>query len=582
MLDLKIIGGTVVDGTGGEPFVADVGVRDGRIAELGRVTAASRQTIDADGALVTPGFVDIHTHFDGQISWDETLAPSIHHGVTTCVLGNCGVGFAPLRAGTEDRLINLMEGVEDIPGSALAEGIRWNWNSMPEYMDAIDDTPHSLNFAVQIPHDPLRLYVMGARAEALEPATDADIHAMSQLAREALEAGAIGISTGRTDIHRTAEGQWTPSSEATANELNGLAQSFHGLDRGVIQVVSDFDLFRSADSFDKEFDLVEGMARVAKRPLSMTWLQREPGAHQWRLIRDRVEQAHAQGLTMRLQTAARGIGVINGLDASFHAFVGKPGYKSIADLPLPERAARMREPELRERILSEASEPLAGDGSSIPPFVDQLLAQVDQLAGRMFALTDGFDYEPEPSSSFSAIAQRQAQQPIAAIYDYLAEGSGENLIYFPVFNYAPGSLDEVWEMLNHPLALSGLGDAGAHVGTICDASFPTTMLTHWTRDRTRGPRLPLPKVVEMLSSRNARHMGFSDRGVIGMGMHADLNVIDYAKLKLRKPVVVRDLPAGGRRFLQRADGYVATIVSGDCVQRDGEVTDARPGRLLRA
>ncbi|MDX2039995.1 MAG: amidohydrolase family protein [Acidobacteriota bacterium] len=581
MLDLKISGGTLIDGSGGERFTADVGVREGRIVEIGNLTESAQQTIDASGAIVTPGFVDIHTHFDGQVTWDETFSPSIYHGVTTVVMGNCGVGFAPVRSGEEERLINLMEGVEDIPGSALAEGIRWAWSSFPQFMDALDRIPHSLDFLVQAPHDPIRMFVMGARAEANEKATEDDIAAMRAIVREALEAGAAGFSIGRTDNHRTAEGKWTPSSEADARELNGIAEAFRGLNRGVLQAVSDFDLLRSPERFDAEFDLLEGMAAAAGRPLSMTWLQREPGAEQWKLIQSRAEQSDAKGLPMRLQTAARGIGVINGLDASFHPFIGFPTFKSISKLPLAERAAKMREPEIKARILSEKSERLAGDGSSIPPLVDILLAQIDLLAARMFPLGDELDYEPELAKSFLVQAKMRGIRPIEAIYDYLSQGDGGNLIYFPIFNYGPNSLDVVFQMLNHPLALAALSDAGAHVGTVCDASFPTSMLAFWTRDRQRGEQLPLERVVEMLTSRNTRHLGLTDRGLLQVGKKADLNVIDYDRLQLLKPELTRDLPAGGKRFVQRANGYLATIVSGEVVAREGTISDNRPGRLVR-
>ncbi|HMV81604.1 MAG TPA: amidohydrolase family protein [Blastocatellia bacterium] len=582
MLDLKITGGTLVDGTGGEAFTADVGVRDGRIVEIGSISEAAQQTLSADGAIVTPGFVDIHTHFDGQATWDETFSPSIYHGVTTVVMGNCGVGFAPVHRGEEARLINLMEGVEDIPGSALAEGIRWQWSSFPEYLDALEAAPHSIDFLAQVPHDPLRMFVMGTRAEANEKATDDDIAAMRRLAREALAAGAVGLSIGRTDNHRTAEGKWTPSSEADARELNGLAEAFDGLGYRVLQAVSDFDLLRAPERFDAEFDLLEGMARRAARPLSMTWLQREPGAEQWKQIRARAEQANAQGLTMRLQTAARGIGVINGLDASFHPFMGFPTYKSLAHLPPAERAAQLRQPEIKARVLAEKSERLAGDGTAIPPLVDILLAQIDLLAARMFPLTAEVNYEPTLAQSFLAQAKGRGVSALEALYDYLTAGDGSNLLYFPIFNYGPGSLDVVEEMLRHPLALVALSDAGAHVGTVCDASFPTTLLSYWTRDRQRGRRLSLSQAVEMLTARNADYLGLQDRGRLAVGKKADINVINYEQLRATMPELKRDLPAGGKRFVQRADGFVATIVSGTIAALEDNITDARPGKLVRA
>ena len=584
MLDTVIEGGTVVDGSGAAPFNADVGLQGGRIVEIGRITAAARERIAAHGTWVTPGFIDIHTHYDGQASWDETFSPSIHHGVTTLVMGNCGVGFAPLRRGEQDRLIRLMEGVEDIPGVALAEGVRFNWESFPQYMDALDAQPHSLDYLVQVPHDPVRMAVMGERAVAQEVATDADIAAMRDLVREALLAGAAGFSTGRSDNHRTSRGEETPASEAGVAELAGLAHAFEGLHHGVVQLVSDFDLLRGPQRFDAEFDLVETLARASGRPLSMTWLQRDPGGDQWQRIRERVESAVAAGLPLYLQTAARGIGVINGLDASFHPFMGFPGYQDVAQLPLAARAAALRDPRRKARILAEKSLPLAGDGTPIPPLVDLLLPMIEMISARLFPLgtneSEAPDYEPGLASSFYARAKQRGVTALEAIYDFLAEGDGANLIYFPIFNYNAGNLDVLHSMLEHPRALCGLGDAGAHVGTICDASFSTFMLTHWARDRAGG-RLSLEQVVHMLSARNAAYLGLRDRGRIALGQRADLNVIDPQRLGVGAPRLVRDLPAGGKRFLQQGLGYVGTWVAGQCVQRDGAVNSARPGRLVR-
>jgi N-acyl-D-aspartate/D-glutamate deacylase len=580
MLDWLIEGGTVVDGTGAAPFAADVGVRDGRIVEVGRVTAAARERVDARGAWVTPGFVDIHTHYDGQASWDETFSPSIHHGVTTVVMGNCGVGFAPLRPGRQADLIALMEGVEDIPGVALTEGVRFDWQTFPQYMDALDAMPHSLDFCVQVPHDPVRMAVMGERAVAQQAATPEDIAAMRAIVREALRCGAAGFSTGRTDNHRTAAGQETPASEAGAAELCGIAAAFEGLDHGVVQVVSDFDLLRGPQNFDREFDLVEQLARASGRPLSMTWLQRDPGGDQWKAVRARVDAAVAAGLPLYLQTAARGIGVINGLDASFHPFVGFPGYKEVARLPLAERAAALRDPARKARILSEQHERMAGDGTPIPPLVDILLARIELIAGRMFALGVVPDYEPRVAQSFLVRARQRGTSALEALYDHLAEGDGSNLIYFPIFNYNDGTLDAVHEMLRHPRALFGLADSGAHVGTVCDASFNTFMLTHWVRDRA-GERLALEQAVEMMTLRNARYLGLGDRGRIAPGMRADLNLIDPARLSVGVPRLVHDLPAGGKRFLQQGEGYLGTWVSGCCVVRGDLVTGERPGRLVR-
>ena len=593
VFDLVIRGATVFDGTGGEPVIADVAVRDGVIVEVGRVAGAATEIVDAHGAWLTPGFIDIHTHYDGQATWDETFSPSIHHGVTTLVMGNCGVGFAPVCTGREDRLINLMSGVEDIPGSALTEGMRWGWQSFPEYMDALDRMPHSLDFLCQVPHDALRMFVMGERGEARAAATAADIDQMRLQLREALEAGACGFSTGRSDNHRTSEGLETPAADAAATELCGVVQAFVGLDYGVLQVVSDFDLLRGDPSdnassrarFAAEFDLVEQVARAAGRPTSMSWLQRDPGGWQYLAMQQRVDAAVAQGLPLYLQAAARGIGVVIGLDASFHPFMGFPAYQPLAALPLAERARSMREPTMKTALLAEKSARLAGDGTPIPPLVDILLAQIELIAARMFPLTQPFNYEPAVQHSFYVRAKQRGVTALEALYDYLAEGDGNNLIYFPIFNYNNGNLDAVADMLRHPRALSALADAGAHVGTVCDASFTTYLLTHWgagqPHARATGT-LPVAQLVEMLTRRNARYLGLTDRGVIALGMRADLNLIDPARLAPGKLGIVRDLPAGGRRFLQKGEGYLATWVAGVCVQRDGEITSARPGRLVRS
>ena len=580
MLDCLIKNGTLVDGTGQKPFVADIGIQGGRISQIGQINESAEETIDATGLWVTPGFIDLHTHYDGQVTWDECFTPSIYHGVTTVVMGNCGVGFAPKRPGTEDDLVKLMEGVEDIPGAALHEGIVWNWESFPEYMNALSASPHSLDFLVQVPHDPLRMYVMKERALAQEAATPEDINQMRSLLREALEAGAVGFSTGRSDNHRTSEGKETPAAEASHAELTGLAQAFKGLSHGVVQMVSDYNLLNGPAEFEAEFDLVEAIAKASGKSLSLTWLQRDPGGEQYLRIQDRVEKAVANGLPLYMQTAARGIGVLNGLDASFHPFMGFPSYKEVAHLPLAERAVALRDPARKARILSEKTERLAGDGSSIPPLVDILLAKIDMISGRMFPLETTLNYEPSVMESFLVRAKQKGVKPLDVIYDHLSAGNGEGLIYFPIFNYNEGNLDTVRKMLDHPRALSGLSDAGAHVGTVCDASFTTFMLTHWVQGREKDT-LPLETVIEMLTQRNAKYLGLKDRGVLKVGMRADINAIDPQQLSVGMPQLVRDLPAGGKRFLQKATGYVATWVAGELVQHKGEITSARPGHLVR-
>jgi N-acyl-D-aspartate/D-glutamate deacylase len=579
--DLAIVGGMIVDGTGGPEFRGDVGIAEGRIVAVGELDGRATQTIDADGAIVTPGFVDIHTHYDGQVSWDDALAPSSLHGVTTCVMGNCGVGFAPVRSGDRARLVELMEGVEDIPGSALAEGIRWGWESVPQYMQAIDATPHAIDFGVQVPHDALRMFVMGERAVAEEAATDHDIQAMRDLTREALLGGAIGFTTGRTDNHRTARGRPTPASEASVRELVGIAGAMKGLRHGVLQAVSDFDMMAAEDRFDAEFDVLERMVEAADgHPLSVSLMQRDQAPQQWRRILARAEQAHARGTPIRVQVAPRPIGVLLGLQATFHPFMGYPSFKEVAARPLPERVAALREPERRARILAEKTDKLAGDGSAIPPLADLLLANIDALGHRIFRLGEAPDYEPAPKTSIGAQAQREGVSVLACLYDALLERNGEALLYFPLYNFGAGNLDPVHEMLTHPLALPGLSDGGAHVGTICDASFPTFALTYWGRDRPRG-RLPVTQLVRMQTHDTATWVGLHDRGLVKVGAKADLNVIDLGSLRLLPPRLVADLPAGGRRLLQAAEGYRATIVSGRVIARDGALTSERPGRLAR-
>jgi N-acyl-D-aspartate/D-glutamate deacylase len=580
MIELKIVGGVVVDGTGAPAFSADVGIDGGRIVAVGDCPGPARRTIDARGAHVLPGFVDIHTHYDGQVSWDEELSPTSLHGVTTCMMGSCGVGFAPVRPGGEEALIELMEGVEDIPGSALAEGIPWGWESFADYMAAIDRMPHSIDYLLQVPHDPLRMYVMRERAVAGELATDDDIVQMRDLLRAALDAGAAGFSTGRSDNHRTARGAATPASEVCARELTGLARAFDGLGHGVLQAVSDFDMMAGPERFDPEFDLIEAMAAASGgRPLSISTMQRDHAPEQWRQILARAERAARRGLDVRCQVAARGIGVLLGLEATFHPFMGFPSYKAIAKLPLEQRVAQMRNPAFRARILTEKSEKVAGDGTPIPPLADFFLANLDMVALRLYPLGERPDYEPKFDTCLAAEAMRSGLPVLERIYDALLEDDGKSLLYFPIYNYTGLDLAVVREMLTHPRALLGLGDGGAHVGTVCDASMPTFLLTHWARDRAEG--LPLERVVRMQTHDTARFIGLTDRGTLQPGMRADLNVVDLTRLALRRPTMQRDLPAGGRRLMQYADGYLATFVAGEMVAEGGRLTPARPGRLVR-
>jgi N-acyl-D-aspartate/D-glutamate deacylase len=580
-MDTVIRGGLVVDGTGAAPFEADVGIEGGRIVAVGKGLAPAAKEIDARGCIVTPGFVDIHGHYDGQVSWDEELRPSSIHGVTTVVMGSCGVGFAPVRAADRQRIIGLMEGVEDIPGAALAEGINWRWETVAEYMTALDAMPHAIDFAVTVPHDALRVYVMGERAEAREAATDDDIAKMQEVLAASLDAGAVAFSTGRSDNHKDNRGADTPAAEVGKRELAALASVFRGRKGRTLQIVSDFDLAKGPAAFDGEFAIVEAMAEESGAPLSMSLLERIGDVDQWKKILARVEAGVARGLNLKVQCAPRGIGVILGLEATFHPFIGFPSYKEVATKPLAERVAHLRKPEVRARLLQEKSEKVAGDGSSIPPLVDILLANLDFVAMSLFRLGERPNYEPKREDSLFAEAMRSGRTVLEALYDALLEQEGHALLYFPIYNYSGGNLDAVAEMLHHPRALFGLSDGGAHVGTICDASFQTFLLTHWARDRAER-RMPIEQAVRMLTSANAEWVGFHDRGVLAPGKKADVNVIDLAALELLPPRLVHDLPAGGKRFMQDAKGYRATLVSGAVVAENGVLTGARPGRLVRA
>lgn len=578
-LDLKISGARIYDGDGGDAISADIGIRDGFIVEIGKCASASR-TVDADGAIVTPGFIDLHTHYDGQISWDEELKPSVNFGVTTVVLGNCGVGFAPVRGSDRNRLVRLMEGVEDIPGTALHEGITWEWESFPQYLDHIDSKPHTIDYAVMAVHDPIRVYVMGERAGFEEVATADDIQAMHNLVAHAMDAGAAGFSTGRSDVHKTADGDWTPSSEAGMEELAGIASALKGRKRGVLQAVNDFNLEREGDQFDAEFAVLETFARAGGRPCSVSLMQRDFAPDQWRRILEETERLNADGVDFRVQVAPRAIGVFNGLQCTFHPILAQPSYLAIKDKPLEERVAIMRDPTFRERCLGESPMQLSGEGSPVPPIVDRIIGDIEMIAFKLYRLGENPDYEQPAEQSLGAEAKRDGVPVMEKLYDVCLELDGKQLIYFPIYNYTEFSYDNVHTMLTHPNAMLGLSDGGAHVGTICDASFPAYMLAHWTRDRQRG-RIDLSRAVQMLTADAADYLGLTDRGRIRVGQRADLNVIDYEGLTLNPPHMVQDLPAGGQRLLQSASGFRATFVAGEQVIDQDSVTTARPGRLVR-
>ena len=585
MFDVKITGGTIIDGSGGKPYTANLAIKDGVIVEIGPCVGEAKQVFDAGGLMVTPGFIDLHTHYDGQISWDEEMKPSVNHGVTTIVMGNCGVGFAPCRKTDHEKLIKLMEGVEDIPGTALAEGLTWDWESFPEYMDALDALPHTVDFLAMVPHDPLRVFVMGDRAVFDERASAQDIQDMQDLTREALAAGAVGFSTGRSDAHRSSDGAWTPTSEAHPDELAGIAKAFNGFDYGVLHAVNDFDQERPGDQFDQEFDILEAFFRAAPgHKASMTLMQRDLVPDHWKKIIKRAEGLQKDGVDLRLQAAPRGIGLFLGLQSTFHPLMAFPSYIEIANLSFDQRVERMSDPKLKEKMLAETPIKLAGTGTSVPPMTDIMIAMTEQIAGKMFKLSpDGsgkVDYEQSYVSSAAAQAERTEVSVWSVLYDWMLEDGGKALIYFPIYNYTDMNYDAVHTMMTHPLALPGLTDGGAHVGYICDASFPTYLLSHWTRDR-KSKQISVPRAVQMLTADGADYLGLIDRGRIKVGLKADINIIDYDSLELQVPVMVKDLPAGGQRLLQGVTGYRASFVAGEQVIANDKLTRARPGRLVR-
>ena len=562
--DLVIRGGFVVDGSGTPGREADIAIANGRISHVGDVTGTGAEEIDAKGKLVAPGFVDIHTHYDGQVTWGAALSPSSNHGVTTAIMGNCGVGFAPVRTSDHDRLIRLMEGVEDIPFPVLSEGLPWNWESFPDYLDSLEDRAFDIDFGAQLPHAALRVYVMGDRGANREDATDEDISAMAVLAKSAVEAGALGFSTSRTLNHRTSDGQPTPTLTASEKELTGIAMALGEAGKGVLQFVSDFN------DPQKEAAMLRRIVERSGRPLSVSLAQADVAPEGWKLLLNEIEAASADGLNMRAQVGPRPVGLLLGLELTLNPFSGHPVYQTIASEPFEKRAHMLSDPAFQHRLLND--EPDADN-----PFVKSILRSF----GKMFVLGDPPDYEPTEDKTVAAIAKARGTSPEAVALDLMLADNGRGMLYLPFLNYAQGSLDPVRVMLESPASLPGLSDGGAHVGMICDGSFPTTLLTHWARDRSRGEKLPLEFLIKRQSHDTAAWVGLKDRGLLQPGYRADLNVIDFDGLTLHTPHIVYDLPAGGRRLMQMADGYEATLVAGQVIQRYGQATGAKPGRLVR-
>ena len=565
MYDLVIKNGLVYDGTGKAPFQADLGIEDTKIKRIGKINEPAKREINAKGKIVAPGFVDIHTHYDGQVTWDPYLRPSTYHGVTTVVMGNCGVGFSPCKPEERDWLISLMEGVEDIPGTALHEGINWQWESFPEYLDTLENKPLAIDVGTQIPHGAVRAYVMGQRGIDREEATQEEIDQMSKIVKEAIEAGAYGFSTSRTEKHKDSSGALTPSITAHKNELVSIAKSLGELKSGVLQGISDFY------DFETEFSIFKEMSESSGRPISITVEQMDQRPGWWHQLLDGIEQAQEDGINMYGQVPPRATGINMGLTATLNPFTFYPSFYELSKKSLEEKVAIMKDPAFKEKLLAE--EPVSIGN----PLVDE----ITQSFNKMFRLGEPANYEPEPDSSFEAVAKKQNITPQEVAYDCLLEKDGKKLIYHPLFNYLPGNLDYVERMLNHPYSISGLGDAGAHCGAISDASFPTTLIQHWGRDRKRGKKIPLEKLISMQTLETSRLLGITDRGVLREGYKADINVIDFENLTLHEPEVLYDLPAGGRRLVQKASGYEYTIVSGQIAFKNGEATGALNGRLIR-
>jgi N-acyl-D-amino-acid deacylase len=569
MHDTVIRGGTIVDGTGKASFTGDVAISGGRIAAVGGKQGPARREIDATGLLVTPGWVDVHTHYDGQAMWDPLLAPSCWHGVTTVLFGNCGVGFAPVKKEHHGALMDLMEGVEEIPNPVLAAGLSWEWETFPQFMDALERRPRAIDIGAQAAHLPLRVYVMGDRAIRREAATPDDIAEMRCLTIEAMQSGAFGFTTSRTDSHKTPDGELVASRDADADELVGIGSALGAVGMGAFGMNSDFD--------DEDYELawMTRLARETRRPIWYLLTDRYEDPERWRRLLKATHAARAEGLSFTAQIAGRPIGVMMGVGTALNPFTVRPSYKKLESLPIEEQRRRLRDPNVRRQILAE--KPSDAEVAKLAQFRQAVTGKWE----RFYTMGNPPDYEPAPEKSVAAIAARTGRPPDEVAYDYITEADGQYL-YFPVVNYVAGDHSPIYEMLNDPACLLGLSDGGAHCTSIVDAGVPTFMLMHWGRDRARGPRLSLEHLVKRQTSETADFFGFSDRGRLAPGLRADINLIDFDGLQVQKPELVHDMPAGGRRFVQRVRGYQATFVAGEQIFERGEHTGAMPGRLVRA
>jgi N-acyl-D-amino-acid deacylase len=570
MHDLVIRNGTIVDGSGKPAFNGDVAIDAGRITAAGGKAGAARREIDAAGLLVTPGWVDIHTHYDGQVSWDPYLSPSSWHGVTTVVMGNCGVGFAPVKPGEQDFLIGLMEGVEDIPGETLAKGMTWNWESFGEYLDALSAMQRAIDVGAQVPHGAVRAYVMGERGAHNEPATEEDIARMAGIVRDAMRAGAVGFSTSRTLGHRAKNGEVVPGTYAAEDELLGIGRTLGQVGHGVFEMASDLT------GPDRSMEWMVKLSKETGRPISFipVHLARHNMIDGRQLLAE-IRRLNREGARLVPQIATRPPSLLMSLRGTAHPLIMHPTYRSMDHLPFEEKLARLRDPQIRARILAEGKELKLG------PNAEMLTRRFDNF----FQLGDPPDYEPSAEMSIAARAQREGKTPEELTYDILLERNGTEFIYTPISmpltDYTARNLDFIGELLGDPDTCLSLSDGGAHCGLVCDASAPTFLLTHWVRDRKRGARLPLEKAVKLQTRDTAEFYGFMDRGLIAPGLKADLNVIDFDNLHLYAPEMVFDLPADGRRLVQRVDGYKHTIVSGEVTFEDGQPTGAMPGKIVR-
>jgi N-acyl-D-amino-acid deacylase len=563
--DMVIRGGEVVDGTGAASFAADVAIKDGKIAAIGKVADAGAEEIDAKGKIVTPGFVDIHTHYDGQAVWAERLSPSSSHGVTSVVGGNCGVGFAPCRPEHRDLLVSVMEGVEDIPEVVMTEGLTWDWETYPEFMNAIEKRPHDIDFASQIPHSAVRVYVMGQRGADREPATADDLAKMQAVVREAIGVGALGFATSRLVIHKTGQGNPIPTWQSAESELEAMAMALKDTGKGVLQAVFG----SSGRTLQDEIDLLSRLTRMSGRPASFTMAQANENPEAWRDVMAHLAEANTKGPRIRAQVFPRLIGMVLGFDLTVNPFNLCPSYQPLAKLPFEERIQALRDPMVRARLLMEDAQ-----DSFLP------LTRLGRRFDYIFPMGDPPNYEPDPASSVAAQAARRGMDPAELAYDMMMENGGRALLLLALANYGNGNLDAILSLINDPNSVLGLGDGGAHYGMICDSSFPTTVLQHWTRERD-GARMPIERAVQALTRDPAETVGLNDRGVLSVGRKADVNVIDHGRVTLHSPRVRYDLPAGGRRLYQDAAGYEATIVAGQVISREGESTGALPGRLVR-